>query len=161
MDADKTVVCTVRDLIKELYDRAGKLKQWALVRHAAGILRKRTDGFAKSVTNLLARQKQLTVGLPPEPREKLIVAPLPPDQLMDLIQNACENDPSMMMLTQEIIEYLTMIIRTEPQLFGEMLRLRTGLIIQVMVAELEPCLSCSGTSNSAEHFQFRRSELRS
>lgn len=35
------------------------------------------------------------------------------------------------MLTQELMVYLAMFIRTEPQLFVEMLRLRVGLIIQV------------------------------
>lgn len=35
------------------------------------------------------------------------------------------------MLTQELMVYLAMFIRTEPQLFIEMLRLRVGLIIQV------------------------------
>lgn len=35
------------------------------------------------------------------------------------------------MLTQELLVYLAMFIRTEPLLFMEMLRLRVGLIIQV------------------------------
>lgn len=38
------------------------------------------------------------------------------------------------MLTQELMVYLAMFIRTEPQLFHEMLRLRVGLIIQVIKA---------------------------
>lgn len=37
------------------------------------------------------------------------------------------------MLTQELMVYLAMFIRTEPQLFHEMLRLRVGLIIQVSI----------------------------
>lgn len=40
--------------------------------------------------------------------------------------------------------YLAMFIRTEPQLFQEMLRLRVGLIIQVMASELARSLKCSG-----------------
>lgn len=41
------------------------------------------------------------------------------------------DDESTAMLTQELMVYLAMFIRTEPQLFIEMLRLRVGLIIQV------------------------------
>lgn len=41
------------------------------------------------------------------------------------------DDESTAMLTQELLVYLAMFIRTEPQLFLEMLRLRVGLIIQV------------------------------
>jgi hypothetical protein len=36
----------------------------------------------------------------------------------------------MFCLLQELLVYLAMFIRTEPQLFLEMLRLRVGLIIQ-------------------------------
>jgi len=37
-----------------------------------------------------------------------------------------------------------MFVRTEPRLFSEMLRLRVGLILQVMTSELARALHCSG-----------------
>jgi len=40
--------------------------------------------------------------------------------------------------------YLAMFVRTEPKLFHEMLRIRIGLIIEVMTAELARCLNCDG-----------------
>jgi phosphorylase kinase alpha/beta subunit len=49
----------------------------------------------------------------------------------------------MIMVTQEIIIYLALFIGTEPQLFEGMVRLRIGLIIQVMIGELERTLNCS------------------
>jgi hypothetical protein len=45
---------------------------------------------------------------------------------------------------QELLIYLAMFIRTEPKLFNEMLRLRVGLIIQVMASELARTLKCAG-----------------
>jgi len=57
-------------------------------------------------------------------------------------------DPSLrgnVYLLQEILVYLAMFIRTEPKLFNEMLRIRVGLIIQVMASELARTLKCSGT----------------
>ena len=54
------------------------------------------------------------------------------------------------MLTQELLVYLAMFIRTEPQLFHEMLRLRVGLIIQVMAKELSRTLACDG-EQASEH----------
>ncbi|XP_064637053.1 phosphorylase b kinase regulatory subunit alpha, liver isoform-like isoform X3 [Lineus longissimus] len=140
--------CTVTDLMKELYERAGHLKQWWLVRHTAGLLRKRVEDLAKAVTDLLVRQKQLAVGLPPEPREQIITRPLPPDELAAIIHNACGDDCSTAMFTQELLVYLAMFIRTEPNLFAEMLRLRVGLIIQVMAVELARTLQCSGEEAS-------------
>lgn len=111
------------------------------------------------------------MGLPPEPREKTITAPIPPDQLAALIDEASDNNISVAILTQvrhalqhlqpkffsftsfyfwlvllqEIMVYLAMSIRTQPSLFSEMFRLRIGLIIQVMATELAQSLNCSGT----------------
>lgn len=64
--------CKVSDLLSELYEKAGHLKQWWLVRHTAGMLRKKVEDLAKAATDIIVRQKQLAVGLPPEPREKII-----------------------------------------------------------------------------------------
>ena len=56
------------------YFFAGHLKQWWLVRHTAGLLGKVAEGLSKAATDIIVRQKQLAVGLPPEPREKIILA---------------------------------------------------------------------------------------
>ncbi|CAE1251884.1 Probable phosphorylase b kinase regulatory subunit alpha,Phosphorylase b kinase regulatory subunit alpha, liver isoform [Acanthosepion pharaonis] len=139
--------CTVNDLLRELYEKAGYWKQWWLVRHTAGMLKKRVEDLALAATDLLVRQKQLSVGLPPD-REKIITSPLPPDELSEMIFDACGEDLSTAALTQELLIYLAMFIRTEPQLFHEMLRLRVGLIIQVMASEMARTLKCTGEEAS-------------
>lgn len=58
-----------------------------------------------------------------------------------------------MALTQEIIVYLGMFIRSEPDLFRDMLRLRVGLIRNVMVSEISRTMSCSGTYNKLCFFR--------
>lgn len=67
-----------------------------------------------------------------------------------ILSQAYGDDESTAMLTQELMVYLAMFIRTEPQLFHEMLRLRVGLIIQVMAKELSRTLNCGGEAAS-EH----------
>jgi phosphorylase kinase alpha/beta subunit len=128
LDAGRVV--TVRSLLKGLYEKACQQKLWGLVRHTAGMLGKRVEDLAKAVTDLLVRQKQVTVGMPPN-NEFTVTAPLPETELRQLIHEAYGDDESTAMLTQELLVYLAMFIRTEPQLFLEMLRLRVGLIIQV------------------------------
>uniref|UniRef100_A0A1A9UEF0 Phosphorylase b kinase regulatory subunit n=1 Tax=Glossina austeni TaxID=7395 RepID=A0A1A9UEF0_GLOAU len=140
---------TVRDLLKGVYEKACQQKLWGLVRHTAGMLGKRVEDLAKAVTDLLVRQKQVTVGMPPH-NEYTITAPLPEADLRQLIHDAYGDDESTAMLTQELMVYLAMFIRTEPQLFHEMLRLRVGLIIQVMAKELSRTLNCDGEAAS-EH----------
>ena len=39
---------------------------------SSGMLKKKVEDLAKAATDILVRQKQLAVGLPPEPREKII-----------------------------------------------------------------------------------------
>ncbi|XP_071088485.1 probable phosphorylase b kinase regulatory subunit alpha isoform X9 [Haliotis cracherodii] len=139
--------CTVKQLLTELYEKAGHWKQWWLVRHTAGMLKKRVEDLALAATDLLVRQKQLSVGMPPD-REKIITSPLPPEELASIIFDACGEDTSTASLTQELLIYLAMFIRTEPKLLHEMLRLRVGLIIQVMAMELSRTLQCTGEEAS-------------
>uniref|UniRef100_A0A669Q3I4 Phosphorylase b kinase regulatory subunit n=1 Tax=Phasianus colchicus TaxID=9054 RepID=A0A669Q3I4_PHACC len=139
---------TVHCLLNELYRKAGLNQEWGLIRYISGILKKRVEVLAEACTDLLSHHKQLTVGLPPEPREKIITTPLPPEELTDLIYEASGQDISIAVLTQEIIMYLAMYVRSQPSLFMEMLRLRIGLIIQVMATELARSLKCSGEEAS-------------
>ncbi|OTF82416.1 phosphorylase B kinase alpha, kpb1-like protein [Euroglyphus maynei] len=140
---------TLSDLLKDVYEKACLDKKWALVRHSAGMLGKQGEDLAKSVADLLVRQKQITVGMPPH-YERAITRPLPVKELRQIIDQAHCRDQSTAMLTHELIIYLSMFIRTEPHLFVEMLRLRIGLIIQVMASELARALMCDGVEAS-EH----------
>ncbi|KTF71501.1 hypothetical protein cypCar_00036278 [Cyprinus carpio] len=134
---------TVRRLLSDLYESAGNLKHWGLIRMICGMLHKKVEELDAACSDLLIHQKHLTVGLPPEPREKTISAPMPPDKLARLIDEASENNLTIAVLTQEIMMFLAMSIRTQPKIFSEMFRLRIGLILQVMVTELAQSLNCS------------------
>ncbi|XP_010893039.2 phosphorylase b kinase regulatory subunit alpha, skeletal muscle isoform [Esox lucius] len=151
---------TVRRLLSNLYDKAGKLKHWGLIRMISGLLKKKVDELEEACSDLLAHQKHLTVGLPPEPREKTISAPMPPDKLAKLIDVASENNLIIAVLTQEVMVFLAMCIRTQPSLFSEMFRLRTGLIIQVMATELAQSLNCSGEEATESLMNMSPSELK-
>ncbi|KAM7377022.1 hypothetical protein PAMA_013691 [Pampus argenteus] len=151
---------TVRSLFTDLYEKAGELKQWGLIRMISGVLKKKVEELDSACSDLLAHQKHLTVGLPPEPQEKTITAPIPPDQLAALIDEASNGNISVAILTQEIMVYLAMSIRTQPDLFSEMFRLRIGLIIQVMATELAQSLNCSGEEATESLMGLSPSELK-
>ncbi|PAA90067.1 hypothetical protein BOX15_Mlig008714g1, partial [Macrostomum lignano] len=141
---------TVRDLVKELYERAGSLRQWWLVRYTAGMLDKRVEKLPMFLTDLLVRQKHVTVGLPPEPRETVISSPRGGAALAQLIRTASDSDPTLGVLTQELLVYLSMLARTEPQLLASMYRIRVGLVIQVMGSEMARALNISA-EEATEH----------
>ncbi|XP_067352093.1 phosphorylase b kinase regulatory subunit alpha, liver isoform isoform X1 [Channa argus] len=152
---------SVRSLLEELYVQAGACKEWGLVRYISGILRKRVEVLAEACTDLISHHKQLTVGLPPEPRERVITVPLPPEELNSLIYEASGQDISIAVLTQEIMVYLAMYVRSQPALFGDMLRLRIGLIMQVMATELARSLHCSGEEASESLMSLSPFEMKS
>ncbi|XP_051877023.1 phosphorylase b kinase regulatory subunit alpha, skeletal muscle isoform isoform X2 [Pristis pectinata] len=151
---------TVHDLLMELYTKAGNEQHWGLIRYISGMLHKKVEELDEACTALLSNQKHLTVGLPPEPREKTISAPLPSDELTKLIEEASEHNNSLFILTQEVMVYLAMYARTEPNLFAEMFRLRIGLIIQVMATEMANCLNCSGEAATESLMSVRPSDLK-
>ncbi|XP_020374907.2 phosphorylase b kinase regulatory subunit alpha, skeletal muscle isoform [Rhincodon typus] len=151
---------TVRDLLMELYTKVGNAHQWGLIRYISGMLQKKIEELDQACTTLLSNQKHLTVGLPPEPHERTISAPLPLNELTKLIEEASEQNVSLVILTQEIVVYLAMYIKTEPSLFTEMFRLRIGLIIQVMATELANSLKCSGEEATEYLISMRPSHLK-
>ena len=73
----------------------------------------------------------------------LLLRPVPSKDAMRFICEVSGDDHSAVALTQEILVYLSMFIRSEPELFTEMLRLRIGLIQNVMVSELSRAMDCS------------------
>ncbi|XP_075576458.1 phosphorylase b kinase regulatory subunit alpha, skeletal muscle isoform isoform X3 [Pelecanus crispus] len=152
---------TVKELLTELYVRVGDTRQWALIRYISGILKKKVEALDEACTDLLSHQKHLTVGLPPEPREKTISAPIPYEELVHLIDEASEKNLSVSILTQEIMVYLAMYIRTQPALFAEMFRIRIGLIIQVMATELAHSLHCSAGEATENLMNLSPSDMKS
>jgi phosphorylase kinase alpha/beta subunit len=131
--------CSLASLLEELYQKAGTLQLWSLVRHMAGVLNKTVEDLGTAATDLLVRQKNFSVGQPNS--EIDITQPLPSSELIGMIREVCGMDHSAVALTQETIVYLAMFIRSEPELFQEMLRLRVGLIQNVMVLELSRAMN--------------------
>lgn len=62
---------------------------------------------------------------------RAITSPKNKAELRSIWDEAYKNDPNSYTLAQEIIICLGSLVRTDPNLFIEMLRLRVGLIIQV------------------------------
>uniref|UniRef100_A0A8C3RDN1 Phosphorylase b kinase regulatory subunit n=1 Tax=Cyanoderma ruficeps TaxID=181631 RepID=A0A8C3RDN1_9PASS len=140
---------TVKELLTELYVRVGETRQWALIRYISGILKKKVEALDEACTDLLSHQKHLTH------------AGLGLDELVHLIDEASEKNLSVSILTQEIMVYLAMYIRTQPALFAEMFRIRIGLIIQVMATELAHSLHCSAEEATENLMNLSPSDMKS
>ncbi|MBW4421035.1 MAG: glycoside hydrolase family 15 protein [Myxacorys californica WJT36-NPBG1] len=131
---------TVHDLLNEIYTRASKgnaarSPYWSIVRRVAGLLDKVDVGLSDAVTDILVRQKQISVGRAYS-EASLIVQPLPHTEVLEKIRNFCREDNGDRVLTQEILVYLSLLIKAEPQLFKGLLTLRVGYLILLMTSDL-------------------------
>lgn len=126
---------TVQALLNEVYDKAGELELWAIVRRAAGLLDKVDIGLSDAVTDILVRQKQIAVGKAYS-QASLMVAPMSHYEIMDKIREFCGEDIRDRVLTQELLIYLSVLIKAEPKLFDGLLTLRVNYLILLITSEL-------------------------
>ncbi|MGJ3250756.1 MAG: glycoside hydrolase family 15 protein [Elainellaceae cyanobacterium] len=126
---------TVSDLLNEVYDKAAQVGLWAVIRRAAGLLNKVDIGLSDAVTDILVRQKQITVGKAYS-QASLIDKPMSHGEIMERINEFCGEDIRDRPLTQEILIYLSILIKTDPHLFDGLLTLRVSYLILLVTSEL-------------------------
>jgi phosphorylase kinase alpha/beta subunit len=126
---------TVADLLDEVYRKAAKLRLWAIIRRAAGLLGKVDIGLSDAVTDLLVRQKQIAIGKSYS-EDALITRPMSHVEIMEKIREFVRQDVRDRPLTQEILIYLGVLIKTDPHLFKGFLTLRVGYLIVLITSEL-------------------------
>ncbi|EJD73824.1 phosphorylase b kinase regulatory subunit alpha [Loa loa] len=151
---------TVRALMEEIYLKACESRNWALIRLSFGLLKRLVDELSKSVTHLLVRQKQITVGMPSK-NEEAITTPKTKEELHQIFKRVYSDDANSYALSQEIIVCLGSLVLTEPRLFVEMFRLRIGLIIQVLASELARFSSISGIDATQKLLQLSPFQVKS
>jgi phosphorylase kinase alpha/beta subunit len=136
---------TVADLLDEVYLKAGTQSTspyWAVVRHAAGLLNKVDSNLSDAVIDILVRGKQITVGRAYS-EASLIKTPMSHQEIAAKIAMFCREDIRDRVLTQEILIYLSILIKLEPNLLDGLLTLRVGYLILLLTSELAAELSCT------------------
>jgi phosphorylase kinase alpha/beta subunit len=126
---------TVATLLDEVYDKAAKLRLWAIIRRSAGLLGKVDISLSDAVTDILVRQKQIAVGKAYS-EASLITCPMSHIEIMQKIQEFVSQDIRDRPLTQEILIYLGVLIKTDPHLFKGFLTLQVGYLILLITSEL-------------------------
>ncbi|KAI9144684.1 glycosyl hydrolases family 15-domain-containing protein [Paraphysoderma sedebokerense] len=141
---------TVANLLEEVYQRALRLKLWSIVRQAAGLLKKMVNSLTINLTDLLIRQKQVTLGanmladgkIGQNHHEFVITTPLGPAALGEVIFKNSSGDVREGPLVQEILTCLGTFVRADPSLFDGILRLRTFYLIIALREEILRTKGC-------------------
>lgn len=126
---------SLRELIECVFDQAGSLQLWGVVRRAADLLGKVDAQLEIALMDILVRQKQLAVGRAYS-RRSIIREPLGNREILAMIRTFCGQDERERILTQELIIYLGHIAKNESHLVDDILTLRVGHLLQLMIARL-------------------------
>ncbi|KAF9199593.1 hypothetical protein BGZ49_010269 [Haplosporangium sp. Z 27] len=139
---------TVQTLLEEVYFKSLQLKLWSIVRQAAGLLTKVVNSLTINITDLVIRQKQITIGS--GPTEHVITTPLGPDVLSRMIYDGNFDDVREGPVVQEVLIYLGSFIRADPDMFEGIMRLRTHFLIIALREEISRLNSCD-EADAVEH----------
>jgi phosphorylase kinase alpha/beta subunit len=129
---------SIANLLDEVYFKAGNFSNpplWGVVRSAAGLLNKVDVSLSDAVTDLIAAGYQITVGMAYS-KDALIDRPMSHMEIVDRIDKYCREDIRDRMLTQEVIIYLSLLIKSEPQSVTGLITLRVGYLILLLTSEI-------------------------
>jgi phosphorylase kinase alpha/beta subunit len=126
---------TLREITECVFERAGRQTLWGVLRRAADLLDKVDAQLEVAVMDILVRQKQLAVGRSYS-RRAIIREPLGNPEILAMIRTFCGQDERERILTQELIIHLGHIAKNESQLIRDILTLRVGHLLQLLIARL-------------------------
>ncbi|MCL4433151.1 MAG: glycoside hydrolase family 15 protein [Epsilonproteobacteria bacterium] len=126
---------TLSYIVEELYQSAMVCHDWSVVRRMADLARKSDDRLEDALLDIVIRQKRIAVGR--AYNEKATFSkPFECSAIVDIIYESCGDNPAERVITQEIMLHLGHIIRIEPELFSNMITLRTWYFVQLLVGQI-------------------------
>lgn len=126
---------TLSSIGERLYGSATVCHDWAVVRRIADIMEKFDDRLEDALLDIVIRQKRLAVGRAYS-EKATFYKPLESAAIVKTIAEFCGHNAAEKVLTQEIMLHLGHLIRTEPELFNNMLTFRTWYFVQLLVGQI-------------------------
>ncbi|MDD2789163.1 MAG: glycoside hydrolase family 15 protein [Sulfurimonas sp.] len=123
------------ELAQQYYEMASVCHDWATARHIAEISQKFDERLEDILLDIIISQKRLAVG---RAYSEKATFSKPHDNafILNTIKEFCGNNIAEGILTQEIILHLGHLIRSEPELFTNILTLRTWYFVQLLVGQI-------------------------
>jgi phosphorylase kinase alpha/beta subunit len=133
--ATDTESLTLGEIIQINYESASHYHDWAVIRRLAQLSQKVDDRLEDALLEIIIHQKQLAVGRAYD-EKAVIIQPYDTTTIIEHIALYCGSNAAENVLTQEIILHLGHIIRAEPELFKNILTLRTWYFVQLLVSKI-------------------------
>ena len=126
---------SLRSILEELYQRSCDLHIWSIVRISAGLLGKSHYGLADAVTEILVNQKIVIVGRAYN-SEGIIKKSENNQAILKRIKACCLDDAREEMIHQEILIFISYILKSEPKDFKHLVSIRTNEFIHLIVSRI-------------------------
>jgi phosphorylase kinase alpha/beta subunit len=117
------------------YESAAQNQEWAHVRTLAETLGKVDDRLEDALLDIIIHQKRLAVGRAYS-EEAIFSKALKSAAIAKIINESSGNNTAEGVLTQEVMIHLGELIQSEPELFNNMLTLRTWYFVQLLVGQI-------------------------
>ena len=125
---------SIQDLLEEVYERAGNWHLWPIVRRCAALLGKYDINLEQAATEILVRQHALSVGMMYS-RKSTFYKPADSSELL-LVIRAFNHNLDEQIIIQELILYLGILIKAQPELFQNIQTIRVGHLLKLIIAKL-------------------------
>ncbi|XP_039260321.2 phosphorylase b kinase regulatory subunit beta-like [Styela clava] len=124
------------DHINRVYRIAAHQKKWGIVRYSACLCKKIVDSLAPSITAILVRGREVTLGVFNH-EEVVINNPIPPSEIQKILYTKCpQHNDYEACLQQELVLHVAAAMTDHPDLFEGMLQVRIGWLVHAMKLQL-------------------------
>ncbi|WP_345989688.1 glycoside hydrolase family 15 protein [Sulfurimonas sp. HSL1-2] len=125
----------LKEIAQQQYEAASARHDWAAVRRLADLLYRYDERLEDVLLDIIIRQKRLAVGRAYF-EKATFCHPVESTGIVETIYAYCGNSAAETVLTQEIILHLGHLIRIEPELFDQLITVRTWYFVQLLVSRI-------------------------
>ena len=123
------------EIAQHYYGYATSNHEWSIVRRMADLMQIFDDRLEDALLEIVIRQKRLAVGRAYS-EKAIFTKPIESQTIVKVIAESCGKNSAENVLSQEIMLHISSLIRTEPELFENMITLRTWYFVQLLVTQI-------------------------
>ncbi|XP_015430150.1 PREDICTED: probable phosphorylase b kinase regulatory subunit beta [Dufourea novaeangliae] len=147
---------TVGDHLKSLYQQAGCLRYWTVVRYCSSLLNHTVDSISPFITGVLVKGKQITVGVIGQ-EETVFDKPMTPAEIQSVVYSTIQpHNVVQAVLQQEVLLYCGRLIGRNPEMFKGILKIRIGWVLEAIKLYLQMFVKNPKPIENYSPFEIRR-----
>ncbi|XP_053979168.1 probable phosphorylase b kinase regulatory subunit beta isoform X1 [Hylaeus volcanicus] len=147
---------TVGDHLRSVYQQAGCLRYWMVVRYCSSLLNHTVDSISPFITGVLVKGKQITVGVIGH-EETVFDKPMTPTEIQSVMYSTIQpHNVVQAVLQQEVLLYCGRLIGRNPEMFKGILKIRIGWVLEAIKVYLQMFVKNSKPIEDYSPYEIRQ-----